>query len=303
MLMTPPEAVTAAPGWATTVAAAGHAATGQPAAGGSEAVGFEHVRLAFDDQVVLEDVSFSLARGTMTVLLGPSGSGKSVLLKLILGLLRPDSGVVCVDGQPIEHLSERDLMPVRAGIGIMFQENALFDSLTVADNVGYRLVEELRQPDDQVARRVGEVLSFVGLAEYARRLPSELSGGQRRRVAIARAMAAAPRLLLFDDPTSGLDPITATSVDDEIVKLRDIEAVTAVVVTHQMRDAFYIAGHRATRTATGVVIAPAAGLDRCQARFLLLSDGRIRFDGSAAELEATTDPYLRKFMFMTRPPW
>ena len=181
----------------------------------------------------------------MKVLLGASGAGKSVILKLILGLLRPDAGAIHVNGQRIDQMREADLMALRGDIGMSFQEMALFDSLTVAGNVGYRLEEELRLPPDEVETRVTEVLGFVGLGEHMDRMPTQLSGGQRRRVAIARAMASKPSLLLLDDPTTGLDPIVATSVDDEIIKLRDLEHVTSIFVTHQIRDAFYIATHQA----------------------------------------------------------
>ena len=201
------------------------------------AVEFDRVSFAFDGHAVLRDVSFAIAKGSMRIILGASGSGKSVMLKLVLGLLRPDSGTIHIDGQRIDTMREGDLMGVRADIGMLFQEGALFDSLTVAENVGYRLYEETNLPSDQVRRRVQEVLGFIGLDEYIDRMPSELSGGQRRRVAIARAIAPKPRLLLFDEPTSGLDPITATTVDDEIVKLRDVEHVTSIVATHQIRDA------------------------------------------------------------------
>ena len=209
------------------------------------AVVFDRVSFAFDDHVVLRDVSFSVPKGSMRILMGPSGAGKSVVLKLILGLLQPDSGSILVNDRHIKNMTEQDLMDVRADIGMMFQENALFDSLTVAENVGYRLYEETDMPLDQVRRHVEEVLGFVGLKDYVDTVPSELSGGQRRRVAVARAMAAKPSLLLFDDPTSGLDPITAATIDDQILKLRDLEHVTSIVVTHQMRDAFYVASHDA----------------------------------------------------------
>ncbi|HEY2152530.1 MAG TPA: ATP-binding cassette domain-containing protein [Vicinamibacterales bacterium] len=251
---------------------------------------------------MLQDVSFVVPKGSMKILIGASGAGKSVVLKLILGLFHPDSGAITVDGRQIERLSEPELMAIRADIGMMFQENALFDSLTVAENVGYRLHEETPTPDDQVRSRVEEVLGFVGLAEYIDTMPSDLSGGQRRRVAIARAMASKPNLLLFDDPTSGLDPITATSVDDEIVKLRDFEHVTSIVVTHQIRDAFFVATHQAIRTDGSVEIV-AADTRGHRAGFMLLHDGRIEFDGSAAELQASTDGYLKEFLFMTMPPW
>jgi phospholipid/cholesterol/gamma-HCH transport system ATP-binding protein len=181
------------------------------------AVEFQDVCFAFDDHVILDHVSFSIETGAMRVLLGPSGSGKSILLKLILGLMRPDSGRILVNGRHVNGLPERELLRVRADVGMLFQETALFDSLTVFENVGYRLYEETDMPATEAEARVKEVLGFVGLAEYADRMPSELSGGQRRRVAIARAMASRPKLRLFDDPTVGLDPVIATTVDDEIV--------------------------------------------------------------------------------------
>ncbi len=268
--------------------------------GGPPAVVFEHVSIAFDDHVVLRDLSFSIPKGRMTALLGASGVGKSVVLKLILGLLRPDAGVILVNGEHVEDMSEPELMRVRGGIGMLFQENALFDSLTVADNVGYRLREEMHLADTEVLSRVEEVLGFVGLGAYIDRMPSELSGGQRRRVAIARAMAAKPGLLLFDDPTTGLDPITATSVDDEIIKLRDLHSVTSVVVTHQMRDAFYIAHHQAVLVDGQPQI---VAVDEAQADFIVLHDGRIHFKGTATALLASTDRYLQEFMRRTLPPW
>ncbi len=188
---------------------------------GTPSVVFDDVSFAFDDHVVLEHVSFGVDRGSMRFLLGASGSGKSVILKLILGLFRPDAGTIHVNGQCINDMAERNLLRMRADIGMVFQENALFDSLTVNENVGYRLYEETDMPLDQVRERVAEVLGFVGLGEFIDRMPSALSGGQRRRVALARAMTTRPGLLLFDDPTTGLDPLTATTVVDEVVKLRD----------------------------------------------------------------------------------
>ena len=267
------------------------------------AVVFDKVSFAFDEHVVLRDVSFSVPKGSMRILLGASGAGKSILLKLILGLLRPDAGAILVDGERVDRLSERDLMRLRGNIGMLFQENALFDSLTVAENVGYRLDEEVHLPADQVRSRVAEVLGFIGLGEYIDRMPSELSGGQRRRVAIARAMAAKPNLLLFDDPTTGLDPIIATTVDDEIVKLRDLEHVTSILVTHQIRDAFYVATHEAARTNGRVQILDTNEEKAEHARFMVLHDGRICFEGSAAELLASRDGYLQEFLYMTLPPW
>ena len=270
---------------------------------GSPAVVFDNVSFAFDDHVVLQDVSFSVPKGGMRILLGASGAGKSVVLKLILGLLRPDSGTIRVNDQQIEGMTERDLMHVRADIGMLFQESALFDSLTVAENVGYRLYEETDMPSVEVRNRIVEVLGFVGLGDYIDQMPSELSGGQRRRVAIARAMAAKPTLLLFDDPTSGLDPITATTIDDEVIKLRDLEHVTSIVVTHQIRDAFYVATHEAVRDNGRLRILVSPEHQSTHARFMVLHQGQICFEGSAAELRASKDAYLREFLFMTLPPW
>lgn len=265
-------------------------------------VEFSHVSLAFDDHVVLRDISFSIPKGDMRFLLGPSGAGKSVVLKLILGLLRPDTGTVSVNGQHVDHMAERDLLGLRAGIGMVFQENALFDSLSVAENVGYRLKEDgMAAP--AVRARVEEVLGLIGLGDLAERLPSQLSGGQRRRVAIARAMASNPELLMFDDPITGLDPMIATAIDQEIIKLRDLQHVTSIVVTHQMRDAFYIATHEAVRDEGGIRITGASAAKTAQIEFMVLLDGGIHFQGSAAELLASADPYLRRYMLQTLPPW
>jgi phospholipid/cholesterol/gamma-HCH transport system ATP-binding protein len=267
------------------------------------AVVFENVSLAFDEHVVLDGLNFTVPKGAMRILLGASGAGKSVVLKLILGLLRPDSGTICVNGQRVDNMPERDLLSLRADIGMLFQENALFDSLTVAENVGYRLYEETDMPIDEAHARVEEVLGFVGLAEYTTRMPSTLSGGQRRRVAIARAMASRPGLLLFDDPTTGLDPIIAATVNDEIVKLRDIERVTSIVVTHQIRDAFYIATHEAVKHDGYMEVVDAGDEKAAGAEFMVLHGGRIEFQGHGAELLASGDAYLKEFLFRTLPPW
>jgi phospholipid/cholesterol/gamma-HCH transport system ATP-binding protein len=277
----------------------------QNAAAAVAAVEFENVHFAFDDHVVLQNISFSIPRGRMRVLLGASGAGKSIVLKLILGVLRPDSGRILVNGQRVDDMPEWELLKLRADIGMLFQENALFDSLTVAGNVGYRLYEETKMPTDQARARVEEVLAFVGLRDFTERMPSELSGGQRRRVAIARAMASKPNLLLFDDPTTGLDPIIAASVDDEIVKLRDLEQVTSIVVTHQIRDAFYIAKHEAVQTGEQIEIKDADEAKAAQTAFMVLHEGRIEFEGTADELLAaqSQDAYLREFLFKTLPPW
>jgi phospholipid/cholesterol/gamma-HCH transport system ATP-binding protein len=264
------------------------------------AVAVEHVSFAFDDHVVLRDVSFTVPRGSMTMLLGASGAGKSVLLKLILGLLRPDGGTILLNGERIDRMPETQLLALRSDVGMVFQENALFDSLTVAQNVGFRLVDSARLSNEDVDTRITEVLGFVGLTGYEERMPSELSGGQRRRVGIARAMASKPGLLLFDDPTTGLDPVIASNVNDEIVKLRDLEHVTSIFVTHQIRDAFYVARHEAVANGGGIEIRDSATE---RARFLVLHEGRIFFEGTGAELLSAHDAYLKEFLFMTLPPW
>ena len=265
---------------------------------GGPIVVFDKVSLAFDDKVILRNVSFTLITGRTKIILGASGAGKSTILKLILGLLKPDAGTIHVNGQHIDTMSERQMMAVRDDIGMLFQESALFDSLTVADNVGYKLYEETDMPADAVRRRVEDVLGFIGLAGHIDRMPAELSGGQRRRVAIGRAIAARPRLVLFDAPTSGLDPITARSVDNEIVKLRDLEGVSSIVVTHQLRDAFYVAEHMASRQNGELRFDKSPPKKADEAEFIMLKDGRIAFEGNASELReaATKDPYIEAFL-------
>lgn len=256
---------------------------------------FERVWLAFDDKVVLRDISFTLLRGHTKIFLGASGAGKSTVLKLIAGLLKPDAGVIWVNGERVDDKNESDLMKIRTQIGMVFQEGALFDSLTVAENVGYKLLDN-GLPEEDVWRRVGEVLGFVGLGEFADRMPSELSGGQRRRVAIARAMSYKPRILLYDEATTGLDPMTADTVDNEIIKLRDLEEISSIVVTHQLRDAFRIATHEAIRDGSDIRIAAAGAAKAEEAEFIMLKDGSVAFEGSAAELRSSTDQYLRSFL-------
>jgi phospholipid/cholesterol/gamma-HCH transport system ATP-binding protein len=263
---------------------------------GAPVIVFDRVQLAFDDKVVLRDLSFTLIKGHTKIILGASGSGKSTALKIIVGLLKADAGVVWVNGARVDELNELQLMAVRADLGMIFQEGALFDSLTVRENVGYKLYEETDLPLEVVDRRVEEVLGFIGLIEHIDRMPSELSGGQRRRVAIARAMAFKPSILLYDEATTGLDPITATTVDDEIIKLRDLEGVSSIVVTHQLRDAFYIAQHMAVRDGTGVRVVPASDGKEREAEFIMLRDGLIVFEGDADALRASQDPYIRTFL-------
>jgi len=264
---------------------------------GAPVVMFDQVQLAFDEKVVLKNISFTLISGHTKIILGASGSGKSTILKIITGLLRADKGVIWVNGERVDELSEREMMNVRTDLGMIFQEGALFNSLTVRENVGYKLYEESDMPIEEAHRRVEEVLGWVGLGAYIDRMPSELSGGQRRRVAIARAMAFKPRILLYDEATTGLDPITATTVDEEIIKLRDLEHVSSIVVTHQLRDAFYVATHMAERDEKGNVrIVPATPEKEREAEFIMIREGVIVFEGDADALRTSTDPYIQTFL-------
>jgi len=264
---------------------------------GAPVVFFDHVQLAFDEKVVLKDVTFTVIKGHTKIILGASGSGKSTALKIITGLLKADAGVVWVNGQRVDQLTEAQLMDVRADLGLIFQEGALFDSLTVRENVGYKLYEETDMPLEQIDARVESVLGFIGLREHIDKMPSELSGGQRRRVAIARAMAFKPSIMLYDEATTGLDPITANTVNDEMIKLRDLEGVSSIIVTHQLRDAFYVATHMAARDASGAVrIAPASRAKEREAEFIMLRDGVIVFEGDADALRRATDPYIHEFL-------
>jgi phospholipid/cholesterol/gamma-HCH transport system ATP-binding protein len=265
---------------------------------GGPIIVFDEVRLAFDEKVILDGISFTLKTGHTKIFLGASGAGKSTILRLILGLLKPDGGQIFVNGEQVDNMSEDDMMRVRHDLGMVFQEGALFDSLSVRENVGYKLFEELSWKPADANRRVEEVLGFIGLADFIDRKPSELSGGQRRRVAIARAMAAKPRILLYDEPTTGLDPITSITVDEEIIKLRDLEGVSSIVVTHQLRDAFYVAEHTALRRSSELAFEKASPEKTDEAEFIMLRDGKIAFEGNAGELRAAAavDRYLDAFL-------
>ena len=250
---------------------------------GGPIIVFDDVSLAFDDKEILRHVSFTLQTGHTKIFLGASGAGKSTILRLILGLLKPDGGQIFVNAERVDNMTEDDLMKVRADLGMVFQEGALFDSLTVRENVGYKLFEESDTPLDEVNRRVEEVLGFVRLTEFIDRMPSELSGGQRRRVAIARAMTAKPRILLYDEPTTGLDPITSLTIDEEIIKLRD---------------AFFVAEHMAVQNGPELRFDKAPPRKADEAEFIMLKDGVIAFEGNATELResAANDPYINAFL-------
>ena len=259
-------------------------------------ISFRDVHLAFD-RPILKGVSFDLGPGTTKIVLGGSGSGKTTILRLILGLLKPDSGTIVVDGTEVSLLDEEEMRAVRLKIGMVFQEGALFDSLTVGHNVGYRLIEEGELDEGEIEERVREMLGFVGLAPFYEKMPSELSGGQRRRVAVARALVARPQIMLYDEPTTGLDPITATNLTDLIAKVRDLDGVSSIMVTHQLRDAFNVARtfmlRRGEEYETSIVedIASLAGTE-----FLMLHEGDVRFEGSPHALQTSPDPYIKEFL-------
>ena len=259
-------------------------------------ISFRDVHLSFD-RPILQGVSFDLAPGTTKVILGGSGSGKTTILRLILGLLKPDAGSIHVDGADVGHMVEEDLRPVRLKLGMVFQEGALFDSLTVGENVGYRLVEDGNVSEAEVEARVREMLGFVGLETFYGRMPSELSGGQRRRVAFARALVARPQIMLYDEPTTGLDPITSTTITDLIVKVRDLDGVTSILVTHQLRDAFNVARTFMARENGQFLPKVVEDLSTLEGtEFMMLRQGVVEFKGTPHELKTSEDPYLREFL-------
>ncbi len=263
----------------------------------SPAVEFNGVSLGFDGKTVLEGISFRLEHGETKVILGASGSGKSVLLKLTMGLLQPDGGRIFVLGEEITGRSEEDLLPIRQQIGMVFQEGALFDSLTVGENVGYAFGRMPEVAPEEADRRVREALRFVELEHTLELYPSELSGGMRRRVAIARALVSNPRIMLYDSPTAGLDPITAQHIVALVIKQRDLSGVSSLLVTHRLQDAFEMAGFY--YDGAGGKLMPAfdgaQGHDT-RTRFLVLREGEIAFHGALQELIAQPDPYLQKFL-------
>jgi phospholipid/cholesterol/gamma-HCH transport system ATP-binding protein len=262
------------------------------------AVELRNVSVSFEEKTVLDDVSFRLGTAETLVLLGVTGAGKSVLLKLILGLLKPDSGQVLVDGQDLVPLAESQLFPLRRKMGIVFQEGALFDSLSVYENVAYRLREEGEKDEERIEYRVREVLRFVELEQTLDKMPAELSGGMRRRVSIARAIVSEPSIMLYDSPTAGLDPVTAHTINVLIAKLRDAQGVSTLVVTHRLADAFVLANFMYSKdrqTLVPMVTDGTVGSSR-GTRFLVLRDGSVQFWGSTEEITSSPDPYLRKFL-------
>jgi phospholipid/cholesterol/gamma-HCH transport system ATP-binding protein len=259
---------------------------------------FRNVSKAFDDDVVLQRVSFKIARGETKIILGASGSGKSTILKLILGLIRPDDGQIFIEGEDITQINERDLVHVRRRIGMVFQEGALFDSLSVRENVGYRLDEESKLSEEEIDLIVLRLLGFVGLEEAIEKMPSELSGGMKRRVGIARALVGTPKVILYDEPTAGLDPITKRTIVELMIKLRDLEGVTSVFVTHDLQAAETLATEYAVAEDKGEIRFVQGGSDFCVANihFLMLQEGVICFQGSFTELMESQNPYVKSFM-------
>jgi phospholipid/cholesterol/gamma-HCH transport system ATP-binding protein len=254
------------------------------------------VHLAFD-RPVLKGVSFDLGPGTTKIVLGGSGSGKTTILRLILGLLKPDSGTIVVDGTEVSALPEEEMRAVRLKIGMVFQEGALFDSLTVGENVGYRLFEEGELEEAGIEERVREMLGFVGLAPFYDRMPSDLSGGQRRRVAVARALVARPQIMLYDEPTTGLDPITATNLTDLIAKVRDLDGVSSIMVTHQLRDAYNVARTFVLRRDDEYVTSAVDDMSTLEGtEFLMLREGNVLFEGSPHALQTSGDAYIKEFL-------
>jgi len=259
-------------------------------------ISFRDVWLSFD-RPILKGVSFDLHAGSTKIILGGSGSGKTTILRLILGLLKPDAGVIQVDGADVGRMEEEELRPVRLKIGMVFQEGALFDSLTVGENVGYRLVEEGGMGEDEIEAQVREMLGFVGLERFYGRMPSALSGGQRRRVAFARALVARPQIMLYDEPTTGLDPITCKTITDLIVKVRDLDGVSSILVTHQLRDAFNVARTFMFRENGEFVPRMVEDLSTLEGtEFMMLQQGVVEFKGTPHELQTSDDPYIREFL-------
>jgi phospholipid/cholesterol/gamma-HCH transport system ATP-binding protein len=258
---------------------------------------FRNVTKSFNDEVVLKDISFKISKGETKVFLGASGSGKSTVLKLVLGLIRPDSGNILIDDQDITQMSERELVQVRRAIGMVFQEGALFDSLSVRENVGYRLYEEGRVSEEEIEVAVLRLLGFVGLEDAIDKMPSELSGGMKRRVGIARALLGTPKVVLYDEPTAGLDPITKRTIVELMIKLRDLEGVTTVFVTHDLPAAGIIATEYAAPDEDGDIRFYSGGESLCLANvhFIMLHEGAICFEGSYEELTASNQPYVRIF--------
>lgn len=260
-----------------------------------KAIIFENVSLCFEDLVLLDGVSFELKKGETKVMLGVAGSGKSTILKLCLGLLRPDSGHIYVLGHDVTAMKEEELFDLRSKVGIVFQESALFDSLNVRENVAFRLMEE-KLPENEVDTRVREALRFVELEEAIDKFPAELSGGMRRRVGIARAIITHPEILLYDSPTGGLDPITSTTIIELIMKQRDVSKTSALLVSHRLQDGFMLASHYYDPVTNTMRAVDGRPMRDVHTSFMILKDGKVIFDGTAHDLGEIHDPYIKEYI-------
>jgi phospholipid/cholesterol/gamma-HCH transport system ATP-binding protein len=262
------------------------------------AIEFRDVHLAFDDKVVLDGVSFTVRRGETKVILGRSGGGKSTAIRLILGLLKPDAGQILIDGEDITDYGEDEMMDVRKKIGMVFQEGALFDSLSVYENVAYRLREQGVIDEEEVESEVRRMLRFVDLEDAIDKMPIELSGGMRRRVGIARALVGDPEIVLFDEPTAGLDPPTARTICELAIKLRDLQDVSSIFVTHEMNNLRYLSSEYATVNTMGEVLYEKEGEKLCliNTEVIMFRDGKIIFSGSDEKLRSSSDQYFQRFI-------
>ena len=262
------------------------------------AIEFRNVHLAFDDRVILDGVSFAVRRGEIKCVLGRSGGGKSTIIRLILGLLRPDSGQILIDGEDITQYTEEEMMPVRQKVGMVFQEGALFDSISVYENVAYRLREQ-NVDDEEIEHEVRRMLRFVDLEDAIAKMPNELSGGMRRRVGIARALVGDPSIVLYDEPTAGLDPPTARTICELAIKLRDLQDVSSIFVTHEMNNITYLSSEYAVVSEDGRVEFEKEGERLCliNTEVIMLRDGKITFSGTDEKLRANTDPYIKNFVY------
>ncbi len=262
------------------------------------AIRFENVYKSYEGQAVLSDLSLEVREAETKVILGGSGSGKSTLLKMVLGLVRPDSGKVLVQGVDVSRLSATELFPIRRQIGMVFQESALFDFLSVGENVAYRMREDGELPTAEIESIVRQVLGFVGLEEDIDKITTELSGGMKRRVGIARAIVGRPHILLYDEPTAGLDPITARTICDLVIKLRDLEGVASIFVTHDLNSAMHLANEFAILEENGQISFRAEDDQFCliNTSFAILKNGQLLFEGTDDELKASDDEYIREFL-------
>ena len=256
---------------------------------------FREVSIAFEEKQVLNGISFRLPYGQTKAIFGVAGSGKSTILKLAIGLMRPDGGHIYTLGEDVTQMKEEALFELRRRVGIVFQESALFDSLTVRENVGFSLYEE-GAPESEIEQRVREVLRFVELEHTLDLFPAELSGGMRRRVAIARAIITRPEVLLYDSPTGGLDPVTSTTIVELIIKQRDLYKTSSLLVTHRLQDAFIMATHYFDRQQNRMKPLPPGQGCEVPLSFLILRDGKVIFDGDAEELTRTRDEYIREYI-------